>query len=329
MSSLVLVTGPSGFLGAHVFAQLLENKAYRLRGTVRSQEKADAILKLYPGDKDRIEMQIVPDIAKPGAFANAVKGVDYIVHVASPFHFSFERWEELIEPAISGTTGILQEAAKGNTVKRVIITSSFASIISPDKGMWPEKTYTPEDWSNVTLEEAQTTTVKPTIYRASKKFAEKSAWEFVKEAKPQFDLITICPPLIWGPIIGKVDMAALNESNRQLWAAMQNKDLLPQQPVQWWVDVRDVAKAHANALSPSVKGNQRFLTSAGFWSWPKIADALRKQFPNKQFPTTPKDYELKKTFQLDSSKAEKELGIQWTTLESTLHDTFSQLYAQQ
>lgn len=75
MAPLVLVTGPSGFIGAHVFVQLLE-KGYSVRGTVRSQSKADYFTKRFPKEAEagRISFVIVKDIAKSGAFKDAVKG---------------------------------------------------------------------------------------------------------------------------------------------------------------------------------------------------------------------------------------------------------------
>jgi len=71
MAPRILVTGPSGFIGAHVFSQLIQ-KGYSVRGTVRSQAKADFFKKKYP-DAD-LSFVIVEDIAKPGAFKDAVKG---------------------------------------------------------------------------------------------------------------------------------------------------------------------------------------------------------------------------------------------------------------
>jgi GDP-mannose 4,6 dehydratase len=75
MTALVLVTGPSGFIGAHVFSQLLE-KGYSVRGTVRSQSKADFFLRKFPeaAESGRISFAIIKDIAKPGAFKDALKG---------------------------------------------------------------------------------------------------------------------------------------------------------------------------------------------------------------------------------------------------------------
>jgi len=75
MAPLVLVTGPSGFIGAHIFTQLLK-KGYSVRGTVRSQSKADYFTQKFPAaaTSQQISFVIVRDIAQPGAFKDAVKG---------------------------------------------------------------------------------------------------------------------------------------------------------------------------------------------------------------------------------------------------------------
>ena len=60
--------------------------------------------------------------------------MEYIIHVASPFHFKVTDYNrDFYEPAIQGTKGILKEAAKEKCVKRVVITSSFAAIVNPGK----------------------------------------------------------------------------------------------------------------------------------------------------------------------------------------------------
>jgi NADPH-dependent methylglyoxal reductase len=78
MAPLVLVTGPSGFIGAHVFTQLLK-KGYSVRGTVRSQSKADYFTDRFPEAalSGQISFVIVKDIAQQGAFEDAVKSTPH------------------------------------------------------------------------------------------------------------------------------------------------------------------------------------------------------------------------------------------------------------
>lgn len=80
-----------------------------------------------------------------------------------------------------------------------MITSSFAAIVDGSKGFWPEHTYSEDDWNGITPEEAKENPMMG--YRASKTFAEKAAWDFVKNEKPNFSLATINPPMVFGPIV--------------------------------------------------------------------------------------------------------------------------------
>jgi nucleoside-diphosphate-sugar epimerase len=55
------------------------------------------------------------------------------------------------------------------------------------KGFYPGHIYSEEDWNPITLEEAY---LNPSNgYRASKKYAEKAAWEFVEKEKPNFTYV--------------------------------------------------------------------------------------------------------------------------------------------
>jgi nucleoside-diphosphate-sugar epimerase len=108
---------------------------------------------------------------------------------ALQFHFNVtDTKKDLLDPAILGTTGVLKAIKKNApTVKHVVITSSFASILDASKGNYPGHTYSEKDWNPITLEEAD---LNPAYgYRASKTFAEKAAWEFVEKEKPNFTYV--------------------------------------------------------------------------------------------------------------------------------------------
>ena len=47
-------------------------------------------------------------------------------------------------------------------------------------------------------------------YFASKKLAEKEAWKFLKEEKPNFDLVAIMPALILGPVCFSSELKTVN-----------------------------------------------------------------------------------------------------------------------
>lgn len=154
----VLLTGGSGFIAAHVLEYLLEHK-HSVVTTVRSQAKADKVAAAHPkAGKDQLDFAIVEDVAQEGAFDKAVVSnppFDAVIHTASPFHFNVtDVQKELLDPAYIGTTGILKSIKKSApSVKRVVITSSFASIVNPNTGNAPNKTYSEEDWNPITQEE--------------------------------------------------------------------------------------------------------------------------------------------------------------------------------
>jgi nucleoside-diphosphate-sugar epimerase len=68
----VLLTGGSGFIAAHVLDTLLK-RGYSVVTTVRSSEKADRIPAVHRNTgKERLDFVIVDDIAREGAFDDAV-----------------------------------------------------------------------------------------------------------------------------------------------------------------------------------------------------------------------------------------------------------------
>jgi len=166
---VVLVTGVNGYLASAVALEL-SRRAYRVKGTVRSQSKADAFLKKYPDLKPHIEFAIVADLDKPGAFDKLLVGVDYVLHIATPVSFDFtDNVKDVLRPAIGGTLSLLQAAALHPRVKHVTMTSSFAAVERMGVGK-PGRSYTAEDWNNTTYEEAATAPAGSgaLVYTASK-----------------------------------------------------------------------------------------------------------------------------------------------------------------
>ncbi|KAJ5599606.1 NAD(P)-binding protein [Penicillium hetheringtonii] len=171
----VLLTGGSGFIAAHIVDILLSH-GFDTVVTVRSEDKGKRILQAHPDTpKDKLSYVIVKDVAQEGAFDEAVKSdppFDYVLHTASPFHFNVQDpVKDFLDPAIKGTTGILKAIkAYAPSVKRVIITSSFAAIVNAKKH--PNE-YSEKNWNPVTWEEALD---HSNVYRASKSSLARGDW---------------------------------------------------------------------------------------------------------------------------------------------------------
>ncbi|KAK5177481.1 methylglyoxal reductase (NADPH-dependent) gre2 [Exophiala sp. CCFEE 6388] len=335
----VLLTGGSGFIAAHILDILLA-RGYDVVTTVRSKAKGDAIFAAHPGiQRQKLSYVTVEDVAEDGAFdesltvnvAQAVKSnppLDYVIHTASPFHSNFtDPIKELLNPAINGTTGILRAIkAYAPTVRRVVITSSFAAIAN---SVSTPKVYDESSWNPVTWEEAVTEPVQ--AYRGSKTFAEKAAWKFVETENPHFDLATMNPPLVYGPVVHDLNsLDNLNTSNQRIRDFIQGKctdDVLPPTGTFLWTDVRDLALAHVRAIEVPEAGGKRFLVTAGLYSMKRLVDAIRQTHPelSSKLPKNPVDDTPANIYGYDNSRATQLLGINFRTLEMSVQDTVASL----
>jgi len=281
----VLLTGGNGFLATHVLDTLL-NRGHSVVATVRSKSKATDVRALFPNyGPDRLDFTFVSDIAEDGAFDSAVISVppfEAVIHTASPYTFAIKDVQkDLLDPAIKGTTGILRSIkAHAPTVKRVIITSSFAAMIDRSKGFRPGYTYSEKDFNPITHEEALQDASWG--YFGSKTFAEKSAWSFVETESPNFSITTINPPMIYGPAKQHVSsLDAINTSSQRMRDILQGKfktEIAPTAlPI--FADVRDVALMHVLAMESESVAGQRIFTVAGFFDNRQMVDIVRKHFP--------------------------------------------------
>lgn len=214
-----------------------------------------------------------------------------------------------------------------------MITSSFASILDPSKGNRPGYTYSEKDWNPITEEEAIQNPVNG--YRASKTFAERAAWEFLEKEKPNFTISTMCPPLVFGPIVRYLqNLDTLNTSNQRFLALMTGKakEELPPTGTFIWVDVRDLALAHVKAAELPEAANKRFYVTAGRFSNEEVADIMRDNFPElkNELPakgTAGGEYPKEGLFQYDNSRVKEVLGIEFRSLKECVVDTVKSLQA--
>jgi nucleoside-diphosphate-sugar epimerase len=239
--------------------------------------------------------------------------------------------KELVVPAIKGVKAILSAAAKTGKVKRVVLTSSFASVIDVGKNVGPGFKYRASDWNPLSYDEACAPETSAVVaYRGSKKFAELEAWNFIEQEKPSFDLVTFCPPMTFGPVVHDVRNAdELNESNANLWKVAVGGSL-PEARVPVWVDVRDLSQAHVEALLSEKTGGKRYTIAASDkFSYELAASILRKHFKSaKDQVVDIDDAAAPESYDLDNETVSKDLGVQFRSFESSVIDLFEQLERQ-
>jgi dihydroflavonol-4-reductase len=263
MTDLVLVTGATGFIGAHCIVKLLR-AGYRVRGTLRSKARSgqvlDSVRSELGADPGRALELCEADLALDQGWADAVSDCRYVLHVASPVPKSAPKSpDDVIRPAREGTLRVLKAAAAAG-VQRVVLTSSISAIVygHPRDG---SRVYDERDWSVLNDR------VGP--YEQSKTLAERAAWEFVSTlaAERGFELATINPGLVLGPVLSR-ELSISVEVVRKLLARE-----VPGCPNLGWslVDVRDVADAHIAAMSVPEARGQRFIVGGEHTSMRQIA----------------------------------------------------------
>ncbi|GAA6011972.1 hypothetical protein JCM10207_003445 [Rhodosporidiobolus poonsookiae] len=320
----VLLTGISGFLGAATALEFLR-RGWHVRGTVRSQDKADAWLDKYPEYASKLSFSLVPDLSAPNAFAGAIKGVDAVAHIASPFTFQFEdNVRDLLDPALKGTLSALEAAASEPSVKNVVITSSLAAAQDPAKGLDPGFIRTSAVWSPFTWEESVKEKVPPLVYLASKTFAEKAAWKFVEEKKPNFTMSTIVPPIILGPSLQPLSSLKDFKTSASVIKGFIDADAIPPTVVPVYVNVLDCARGHVEAIERGM--SNRYLFIGGDNDHEEVAQILKEEFPEQAHRIPTKGAPLGPHWGFDCSPAQNELGIEFTDLRTTIKQAGEQIF---
>jgi dihydroflavonol-4-reductase len=257
----VLVTGATGFVAGHCIGDLLA-RGYDVRGTVRDLKTAD-IAHLRPAidsASGTFDLAAVTLDADEG-WAGAVRGCDYVLHVASPIPFKAPRHEDdLVRPAVDGTTRVLTAAAKAE-VKRVVCTSSLDVITRNSATAARQRTEA--DWSDLTQCNA---------YAKSKLLAEKRAWELA--ADHGIELAVVHPGAIIGP-----PLRPKRESSADIVRRMLAGEMPAVPPLNLaFTDVRDLAAAHRLALElPAAQGN-RYICANGHLPMTGIATILKEEY---------------------------------------------------
>ena len=269
--STVLVTGGSGFIGAHAILQLLA-AGHEVRTTVRNPARnSDVIAMLREGGAvapDKVGF-VTADLTRDDGWREAAAGCDYVLHVASPLGaYVPEDENELIVPAREGTLRVLR-AAREAAVKRIVLTSSFAAI-----GYGHPPRATPFDetvWSNLDSGDVQP-------YPKSKTLAERAAWDFVAREGGGLELAVVNPTAVFGPALGPDFSESIGIVRALLDGAM------PAVPRIHFglVDVRDVADLHLRAMTSPKAAGERFLAVAGeTMSILEVARVLRAKLGGK------------------------------------------------
>ena len=258
----VFVSGGSGYIAMYCIKILLE-KGYDVITSVRKESQIDLIKKSLHKHNVALENLkfTILDLLKDEGWDDALKGCEYVLHVASPVIPGDVDEDSLVKPAVEGMTRCLKAAIK-NGAKKFVQTSSYAAIYGNDKSEHGDNDWT--DLSNKNL----------LPYEISKTKSEKKMWEMVE--KSDITACAINPVLVLGPSLSGV----LSMSNRLTIKKLFNLPFVPDMAISV-VGVMDVADAHVRAMESTKSNGKRFLLSEKTIKLIELTNILKKAGFNK------------------------------------------------
>lgn len=226
----VLVTGGSGFIGAHVVRVLLDRQ-HAVRCLVRAGSRLDNLAGL--------PVEVAEgDLVRPGTLPAAVASCDWVMHCAADYRLGVRDPDALYRVNVEGTRNLLQAAADAG-VTRFVHTSSVGAL-----GLHADRTPANET-SPVQLDDMIG------HYKRSKFLAERVAEEWAARGLP----VVIVNP---STPVGEMDIKPtptgriiVDFLRRRLPAYVDTGLNL--------VDVRDVAAGHLLAAEHGVPGDKYIL----------------------------------------------------------------------
>ncbi|KAF7793978.1 hypothetical protein EIP86_005102 [Pleurotus ostreatoroseus] len=330
-NSLVLVTGVSGFLGAHVVHQLLE-AGYRVRGTARSN-KAEFVQKWYTQYGDRIEIVPLDDLIHSD-YSSALRGVDAILHVAAPLAGRSATHAEQIDAAVEGTRNILEQAEIAGVTKFTLVSSIITALPISRFGEGPLVTDKASDWNPVTRDQGLSPEADVyTVYGAEKTVAEQYLWDFA-DKHPHMDCASVNPSFFLGPFApewraSEPGIPALS-TDRILYSFLRPDGPLMERLTS--IDVRDVARSLVLSLSApptSQVGRKRFVMTGPSIQPREAAEYIaheRHELQDRISEMWKKAGPAQET-NIDNSRAKEVLGLEFTDWHKTVLEGVDALIA--
>jgi dihydroflavonol-4-reductase len=251
----VLVTGGTGFLGAYIIHELVQN-GY----AVRAIHRQGAFPFFLPtGIRDQVEW-IRCDVRDPTGLEDAMSGTDAVIHAAAKISFSRKERRELWSINIDGTANVVNAALDRN-IRRFLYVSSVAAL---------GRTGGSEE---VTEEKSWEKSKYNTNYAISKYHGEMEVWRGIGEGLPA---VIVNPSTILG-------YGDWNNTSCAIFRSVYHEFPWYTEGINGFVDVADTARAIVRLLESKING-ERYILNGDNWSWRHLFETMAKEF-GKRPPT--------------------------------------------
>lgn len=239
---MILVTGGTGLVGAHLLLHLVENEdtVRAIYRTSASIEKTKSLFSLYHKDTlfSKIEW-VHADIIDVPSLEIAFQNVDYVYHCAGFISFDPNDEEKLRKINIEGTANIVNFCLARNVKKLCHVSSiaAFGNVASSEIFIDEETEWNPEFYHS--------------DYAISKYGAEMEVWRAQQEGLP---IVIVNPGIILGSTIWK-------KGSGSIFTKVKKGLKLYTHGEAGYVGVKDVVSAMIQLMKSDITGERFCLVS--------------------------------------------------------------------
>ena len=250
---MILVTGGTGFIGAHLLYHLVLSgkKVKALKRKSSRMKLIEKIFACYSGKADELLNKIdwvEGDVLDIFSLLEAFKGVDQLYHTAAVVSFHAKDKASLFRTNATGTANVVNAALEQKVGKLCHISSIGALGRADGTGIVDET----RQWSSK----------KSSVYSTSKYEAEREVWRGMAEG---LNAVIVNPSIVLGP--GNWD-AGSPQVFQTMWKGLK----FYTGGTNGFVDVNDVAKAMILLMEGDYSGERFILNSENiaykqFFEW--------------------------------------------------------------
>lgn len=239
---MILVTGGTGLVGAHLLFQLTQN-GENVRALKRSSSDIQKTRKIFSYYSENYESLLNKiewvdgDILDYDSILNCLEGVDFVFHAAASVSFQSSDKSSLINTNILGTENIVN-AALEIKIKKLLHVSSIGSLGRAGN-------------NGIVTENSQWNSKKTSVYSTSKYQAEMEVWRGIAEG---LNAVIINPSIILGP-------GDWNSGSSKLFTTMYEGLKFYSTGTNGFVDVNDVVSAMILLMNSDTSGERFILNS--------------------------------------------------------------------
>ena len=245
---MILVTGGTGFVGAHLLFRLTSDKQ-QVRAIYRSEKKfaiVKRIFSYYSKDSETLFNTIdwvKADLNDVPSLVDAFKDITYVYHCAAFVSFEPDKFDLLQKTNIEGTANIVNLCVS-NTIKKLCYVSSVAAL---GQSLNNEPITETSEWNNEIAHD---------VYAITKYGAELEVWRGTQEG---VDTVIVNPGVIIGPGIWKYGSGSLIKTVHKGLKYYTSGST-------GFVPIKSVVESMTNLMESSVK-NERFILVSNNWSY--------------------------------------------------------------